>query len=58
MKDRKEKLERKIMGLIHRMNNSPLGEKEKYAKELGVVSNQYKDLTGDYFRIETWGQGE
>lgn len=55
MQDKKTKLEQKIMGLIHKMNNAPIGQKDQYAEKLGVASNEYKDLTGDYFRIETWG---
>lgn len=58
MKDHKERLEVKILGTINKIKNSPMSDKIKYSKQLEKYSKQYKELTGDYFRIETQGRGE
>ncbi len=54
----KEQLEQKIEGLIGKLKNSPMGEKQDRSYELAQASVRYREVTGEYFRIENTDMGK
>lgn len=58
MKDRKEKLERRIIRTIRLIKRSPMNDKVRYSAKLETYYKQYETLTGQAYRIETQGNGE
>jgi len=52
MKNKKERLEKKILKTIGKLRSSPLAEKENYANQLERYMRDYKKLTGEDYRIQ------
>lgn len=52
MKDKKERLEFKIVFLINKIRISPMEDKLKYATKLEKYWIKYRDLTGEDYRIQ------
>lgn len=52
MKNKEERLEKKILRTITKLRSSPLQEKELYSLKLEKHFRDYKRLTGDDYRIQ------
>lgn len=52
MKDKKERLEGKIQDTVRRMKSAPLGQKEVYCIKLEKYFKDYRNLTGEDYRIQ------
>ena len=52
MKSKKERLEVKIVSLINKIRISPIEDKLRYSVKLEKCWVEYKDLTGEDYRIQ------
>lgn len=52
METEKEQLENKIANVVQLIKHSPIGEREEYLKSLRGYSREYRELTGEYYKVE------